>query len=562
MTMKKKIVINTGDTFRTVWKEPKGSGDVIAVSLAVTALVMAVIWYFALPAINLKSIGFWLFLLLGVFIYTAVKLLTGALKKKAAGIRTPFIILTALVVGLVGNLIYSSRLLHAKAYSEILQAKEADIDLIPSVSGSSSIALMDTASAEMLGDRKIGSLSNVVSQFNVGSYMQINYQEAPVKVAALQYDGFFKWNANKNKGVPGYVVVNPVDMSADYKALNEGLRYVPSAYFSQDLMRHVRFANPSLLVDNLHFEIDEEGKPWYVGSIYTHSIGLFGGKKVTGALIVDPVSGEMNRYELADVPVWADIVIDGNLICSQYNDHAQLQHGFWNSVFSQTDCRQVTSIRSVNEDGDEESYPDYGYIAKDGDIWIYTGITSLNGDSSNLGFILANERTLETNYIPCAGADEFSGMRSAEGEVQEKGYTASFPSLINVEGTPTYIMVLKDSSGLVKMYAAVNVEQYNIVATAASQAECIEKYRRLMHSENPEEGIDEDLPDLSTYTEKTIVIRKIETIDRGGDTYIYIVDEDNHIYNAKYADVIGMILAEEGDEITILTDGTGFVLKE
>jgi hypothetical protein len=185
MTMKKKIVINTGDTFRTVWKEPKGSGDVIAVSLAVTALIMAVIWYFALPAINLKSIGFWLFLLLGVFIYTAVKLLTGALKKKAAGIRTPFIILTALVVGLVGNLIYSSRLLHAKAYSEILQAKEADIDLIPSVSGSSSIALMDTASAEMLGDRKIGSLSNVVSQFNVGSYMQINYQEAPVKVAAL-----------------------------------------------------------------------------------------------------------------------------------------------------------------------------------------------------------------------------------------------------------------------------------------------------------------------------------------------------------------------------------------
>lgn len=563
--MKKRIVIiNENKAFRTVWKDSQFHADVTGISLLITAVIMAVIWYFMLPAVNLKNPVFWLFMFVAIVLYLFMKSLVGVIRKKTSGIRIPVIALGVLVVGLIFNALFSSRIFHAKAYSEILKVDDAEIELIPSVSGSSSIALMDTASAERLGDRKIGSLSSVVSQFNVGEYMQINYLDAPVKVAALKYDGFFKWNANKNKGIPGYVIVNPVDMSADYKSLNEGMYYVPSAYFSKDLYRHIRFRYPSLLVDNIHFEIDEEGNPWYVGSVYDHTIGLFGGKKVTGALIIDPVSGEMQKYALADVPVWADIVISGDLICTQYNDHAQLQHGFWNSVFSQKDCRQVTTIRSYNEDGDEEAYPDYGYIAKDGDIWVYTGITSLNGDSSNLGFILANERTAETKYITCAGADEFSGMKSAEGEVQEKGYIASFPSLINVEGTPTYIMVLKDSNGLVKMYAAVNVEQYNIVATAATQAECIEKYRKLMRAEiTPDEAnSDEPVIDTSSFEEKNITVAKIRTIDKGGDTYIYIVDENENIYSAKYADVIGMILVEEGDQIRILTDGANFILSE
>ena len=561
---KKTVIIDITNPSREFWKGSGFHADVFGISLLITALVMACLWYFMLPALNLKNPLFWLFMIAAVMLYLFVSAAVGAIRKKNIGIRTPLIVLTVMIAGLIINLFYSGRLLHAKAYSEILKVEDAEIDLIPSVSGSSSIALMDTASAERLGDRKIGSLSNVVSQFNVGSYMQINYQDSPVKVAALQYDGFFKWNANKENGVPGYVVVNPVTMYADYSSLSEGMRYVPSAYFGKNLYRHVRFHYPGLLVENIHFEIDEDGRPWYVGSVYDHTIGLFGGKKVTGAVIINPVNGEVQKYALNDVPVWADIVISGDLICTQYNDHAQLQHGFWNSVFSQTDCRQVTTIRGYNEDGDEEAYPDYGYIAKDGDIWVYTGVTSLNGDSSNLGFILANERTAETKYITCAGADEFSGMKSAEGEVQEKGYAASFPSLINVEGTPTYIMVLKDSNGLVKMYAAVNVEQYNIVATAATQAECIEKYRKLMNAEiSPEEAnSDEPAIDTSGYEEKTITIRKIETIDKGGDTYIYIVDENNQIYNARYADVIGMILVETGDQITIRTDGTHFLLSE
>ncbi len=552
MKTKQKIVDVVNE--RSLW-EGKGDIKTYLIVLLITLIPAYILWYLMIPALNLKSVAFWIYLFLISFFYLMNLFFYASIKRKPASLKVPTLVLVLLISVMVLAGIGGSRIFHAKRYSQILQVEDGEIGLIPSVDKTESIALMDTASAERLGDREIGSLSGVVSQYNVGNYIQINKSEMPMKVSPLTYDGFFKWLSNKENGVPGYVIVNPVDMSADYVSLQEGMKYVPSAYFSKDLARHIRMAYPNVLFDNLHFEIDEEGNPWYVASIYDHTIGLFGGKKVIGALLINPINGEVSRSEVKDIPQWVDVVFSGDLICDQYNDHAQLQHGFINSIFGQRDCRQVTVMPS--EDDEETYIPDYGYIAKDGDIWVYTGITSVNGDSSNIGFILANERTSETRFITSAGADEFSAMKSAEGEVQEKRYQASFPSLINVDGTPTYIMVLKDANNLVKMYAAVNVEQYNLVSTAVSQEECIQKYRTLIHSELE---ID-DIADRSDFEEKTITIQKIQTIDIEGNTWIYVIDTDNQIYRAKYVDVIDMIMHEAGDTITILTDGNMFTMK-
>ncbi|MCR5795004.1 MAG: hypothetical protein K6G61_06640 [Solobacterium sp.] len=527
------------------------------VSLLITLVIFAPIYYFIHPAVNIQNPGFWGMTIVFMLVYLMIKgiRIERSHEDKESAVLPAYIFIALICLFLLARFA-DSRIFHAKKYSSILTVQEADIDSIPTVSASSAIALMDTQSAEKLGDRKIGSLSHVVSQFNVGSYMQINYQGSPVKVAALAYDGFFKWYSNHKTGVPGYVLVDPVSMSAEYTALQEKLRYVPSAYFNEDLDRHIRFRFPTVMYDGLHFEIDENGKAWYVASVYKHTVGLFGGKQVTGAIVADPVSGEVTKYDAADVPDWVDIVYSGDLICMQYNDYGRLSHGFLNSMFSQADCKQVTTLERRDDDGDTESYSDYGYIAIGNDIWIYTGVTSVNGDSSNIGFILSNERTEETKYILCAGADEFSAMRSAQGEVQEKGYVASFPSLINVDGVLTYIMVLKDGNDLVKMYSAVNVEQYNTVAVGTTQIECLNKYRKLIGAETPA-----DEKSFDGFEEKTITVTAIESIVIGGDTWIYVADEEKNIYRAEYSDVIEMMFVKTGDTLTIYTDGDNFILQ-
>ena len=508
------------------------------------------------------------------------------------------IILAIICLGIV-PIFSDSKLLHANAYSSILQVEEADATELPDAELTNKIALMDTASAEKLGDREIGSLSDVVSQYAVTNYTQINYLGDPVKIAPLDYASFFKWFRNRQNGTPGYVTVSPVKMDAEYVKLENGMKYTPHACFRKNLMRHLRYSYPTKIFWGYHFEVDEDGKAWFVAPTVTKKIGLFAGTVVTGAVITDPVTGDTQWYENDKIPAWVDYVFDGNLICTQYNWYGQLSNGFWNSKLSQRGCRKVTESSISAEDGSYLS--DYGFIAKDTDIWIYTGITSVNGDSSNIGFIMSNQRTSETKYIPCAGADEFSAMASAEGEVQEKRYEASFPSLILLDGDPTYIMVLKDKSGLVKAYACVNVEQYNKVAVASTQDDCIQKYKALVGGTlSAEDAIDTntaadaavdsdgigssasggtdsdgsaangsassgsgyaavDAPtpiDLANAEEKEITVSKMETIDQNGNTWLYIVDSENNIYSAKYADVLNMLLVSEGDTITILTDGT------
>ena len=282
---------------------------------------------------------------------------------------------------------------------------------------------------------------------------------------------------------------------------------------------------------------------------------MFGGTTVIGCVVLDPVSGETQKYDAADIPKWIDVVFYGDLICEQYNWYGMFQNGYINSMFAKKDCKQVTTYYSSDDEADDETpVSDYGYVAKDGDIWIYTGVTSVNGDSSNIGFLLANERTGESRYYSIAGADEKSAMAAAEGEVQEKGYQASFPSLINIDGHPTYIMVLKDSGGLVKLYATVNVEQYNIVTTAETQAECISKYKSALGIENDE--ITEDIK------EKTITIASIKYIDIDGNTYIYLIDSDDNIFKAKASTNENMILLNVGDKVKIAYSGKTIISCE
>lgn len=566
------------------------NGKSILLAAIVTAVILALAFYFGLFAVNIHSQGFWGVVVVGCFVFFGVKTISywGFSMTKGIDITEseyqnhrntrlfiiPFVIIgVAIVISVAGSSIFN-----AGRYASIMQVEEGVFqeDLAETIS-TDSIALMDTYSAQMLGDREIGSLSNVVSQYNVSdSYTQIDKNGAPLKVAALDYAGFFKWVNNRSEGVPGYVTVSPVNMSAEYVTCEEGMIYVPSAYFQQNLYRHIRFGYPTAIIGNVHFEVDEEGKPYYIATVYKKTIALFNGQTVKGAIIVDPTNGDMEYYEVTEIPQWADVIFPGDLLCTQYDWYGKLSGGFVNSVIGKKGCKQVTQYLGDEEQSsayDAVPLNDYGYIVREGDVWIYTGVTSVNGDSSNIGFLLANERTGETHYYPVAGADEKSAMAAAEGEVQEKGYQASFPSLINVDGQPTYIMVLKDASGLVKLYAAVNVEQYNLVTTSATQAECIQKYRMLIGTGVQDEGTasqpeqsggeDSSVDEPITATDsKTIVVQDIKYIDIDGNTYVYVIDEDQQIFRQKAAANDALLFLQIGDKLNVSYNGKELVSFE
>lgn len=507
-------------------------------------------YYLIYPAINIHSFGFWFYLFVMALLVGGAFWLASYLCPKDAEVvkdnatfrenfsKLPFItkLCTFIVIFTFAfpllALIWGAPMFHAKEYASLMPIEEATFsENVEQTKNVKDIALMDTESARLVGNRKLGALSDLVSQYEVDEeYNQICINGAPFKVSPLKYASFFKTLKNQSKGVPGYIQVDPVKFTASYVTLKENLKYTSAAYFNYNLQRHVQFQYPTKLVSGYYFEIDDEGRPFYVCPTRTSRISLFGALDVEGVILCDPVSGECTYYNKDEIPNWVDRVYDGVLIAKKYNWFGMYANGFWNSLFSQTGCKQTTD--------------DYGYKVMDNDVWIYTGITSVTGDESNIGFIMVNQRTCKTYYYPVSGAEEYSAMAAAEGEVQEKGYVASFPSLINVEGSPTYIMVLKDNGGLVKMYAMVNVEQYQIVATGTREEEVFLAYKKLLKNQTSSQEA------LGSCTEE-ITISDIQFVTIEGSTTVYLKDEKKQVYKQNFAENEALIKLNPGDTITV-----------
>lgn len=538
-------------------KEKRGTYYLIAT--VVSVLWLGINYYMYFPAINIQSQEFWVWVLTHSAIITCIFAFAGLAKRKQNKNAVEWVkenisyfrygkgrfqVLTLILVPafcvlvLVFGTLSGAELFNAKRYAKLLEVEKREfVEDIPESENVDNIALMDTESARIFGNRKIGSLSDVVSQFEVDdAYTQINLNDKPMKVTNLRYAGFFKYLSNHKNGIPGYVKVNPVDSKAEYVKLDKGMKYVPSGYFNNNIYRYVQMHNPTKIIDGCYFEVNDEGAPFYVCPVMHARVGLFGGMDVKGAVICDPISGDMQYYDVKDIPKWVDRVYDGDLLERKFNWYGILSNGYFNSVIGQKGCIQTTA--------------DYGYKTIDDDVWIYTGVTSVTGDASNVGFVMINQRTSEARYYSISGAEEYSAMASAEGEVQEKNYKASFPSLINVNGTPTYIMVLTDNGGLVKMYAMVNVEQYNLVVTAETQEELFAKYKKLI-AKHGTGGKKENDKKEDTVKETEFVVADIEFITSEGETFVYIKDEIGNVYKQKFADDEGLIKISAGDTIAV-----------
>ncbi len=533
-------------------------GKKIVFSSILTLVIVAVAYYITLPPINFQSTDFWSFLTFSVVVFGVSNFLL-SINLKSAGEKagyTPLnlrrnkfaiivivLALLPMLVILVGN-IASSTFFNAKAYANIITIENAVFEEdMPETDTVSNIALMDSSSATTIGNRTLGALSNVVSQYEIApKYTQINYLGSPQKVANLEYVGFFKWLGNRDTGIPGYVMVDPVNISADYVELSKSMKYVDSAYFNEDLLRAVRFQYPTKIFHNFSFEIDEAGNPYYIIACAKPKIGLFGALDINEVITFDPCTGASEIFSVDETPSWIDTVYTGYLASEKYDWHGLYANGYWNSVIGNKDCKVTTD--------------DFGYIMIEDDVWYFTGVTSITSDESNIGFIITNARTGGYKFYPIIGAEEYSAMRSAEGEVQEKRYTASFPSLINISGEATYIMVLKDDAGIVRLYALVNVEQYTIVSTGETQ----ESAKRAYIEKLKQEGILEDNlvddPDLPIVNSATIIISDIRMPVLSGETVVYITDEKGTVYKEKLSQNEALILLSVGDKIELYYSDT------
>lgn len=505
----------------------------------VVILAAGLYYYIALPAFNIHSSDTWFFI---IFLLAVVAVIYAVRKKIGkAELRTSktmkffgFAILGLGIIYLVGSLL-SSPIVNAKKYQKLMKVEEGEFTEDIEELSFDKIPLLDKDTAQILGDRKMGSMVDMVSQFEADDiYSQINYQGNPVRVSPLKYANLIKWFTNRSNGIPAYIRINMATQSTELVKLNEGIKYTTSEHLNRNIYRHLRFAHPTYIYGELSFEIDEKGVPYWIAPVKKYNIGLFGGETVGKVVLCNAITGETKTYDIKDVPQWVDRAYSADLLVQLFDYYGTLKHGFFNSILSQKDCLKTT-------DG-------YNYLAQDDDVWMYTGVTSVNGDQSNVGFVLANQRTMETKYYKVEGATEASAMSSAEGQVQNLKYTATFPLLLNISDEPTYFIALKDDSGLVKKYAMVNVQKYQIVAIGDSVSQCEENYLELLFSNGVKE-VEKDTREVKTITGK--ITKIAQGVIEGTSHYYLMLENSEDIFDASVVDFIDVVRCEPGQEVTI-----------
>lgn len=514
-------------------------------------LAVAVYYYIALPPIHYASMDFWVFLaliLIGISVIEFLKdgsqlvLKKGNAKQQFKSMSLKYKLLlgilpVAAIVYLISSIIFSPFFM-AKQYSEMITVTQADFATDFPETDVNKIPLIDRDTAIRLGNRRLGALTNLVSQFVVSDeYVQINIKDYPYRVTPLQYAGFFKWLNNFQEGIPHYLKVDNVTGEVTVETPEQPIKYSYSDLFNRNIMRHLRFNYPMTLFGTPDFEVDDNGVPYYIATTYSRNFFFFE-PEANGLITVNASTGETQRYDKDNIPTWVDRVYSADLIMHQLQMNGKYANGFWNTVFSNEGVTQPTE--------------GYNYLPMNDDLYLYTGITSVVSDESNIGFVLVNMRTKEAKMYPLNSAEEFSAMGSAEGSVQEKGYKATFPLLINLSGRPLYILSLKDSSGLIKDYALVDVQNYQRVYVESSVERLLLSYA----AENPVNL--ENLETEEVLKTLTGVIDQIQAVVKDGNTVYYFL-LDGTVYQAPIQLNDQLPFLEAGQEVNLELNETGVV---
>lgn len=562
---------------------PEKAGLKIVINIVVTLIVAAVAYYFMLPPMNLQSYDFYIYWAIVIASYIGAAFVTsGAFVKpeyvpyvkKQAIVPVILALVLALIVG-VGYLV-SSPFFRAKDYAEILTIENAEFDntisVIDSISDFDKVPLIDKDAARALADKTIGDFSalGLESQFEIleADSTQINYKGSPYRVYPLQYGDVFKWFTNSvmgdnYEGIPGYVRVNLNTQEAQL-ITDFDIKYSTAEHFNEYLARHLRFKYPTYIFGDTSFEIDDNGKPFWVVEHIKKTVGLVGGDDVIGVLLIDAVTGDDIYYTAEEIGAdnseiaWIDQAYDADLLVQQYNYLGKYSGGFWNSIIGQSGVKQASQ--------------GYSFIAVGDDVYLYTGVTSVTSDDSILGFFFINQRTKEGFFYNTTGATEAAAQLSAQGKVSDKGWKAAFPILLNIDGEATYFMALKDDANIVKSYAMVNVQQYNVVAIPTQENDdltsAVSEYIKGLKALSPSVIIDVNFDasqNNSSSGNDTVtglasisgVVTDIRTTVVSGNTYFYIELDNSDVYYyvaAEVADIV--VLIDIGDKITVTIDET------
>ncbi len=534
-------------------------------------LILFIYVYFGLPFFNLRDASFFVTFIFIIMLPLSLVWLLYKKKKAAEDERTKFpghrydknlgvrkatvtkdeyyatykIILTSLVVVFVSGLLLIGilKLTGVKLFNAARYAKQLEITLstpeelnktFDYEEGSVELPTIDKELARKLAQAKLdeygAQYSIDIDNFTIIS-VERNGKTELLRVTPLEYSNVFVSMSRMSKGTIGYIEVNVVTKEAKLIKFdeNDGLKYMPSGIFKYDLDRHVRSKYPSTLYYHKYFEIDNEGNPYWVIPTVKKEIGMFDGATPDDIILVNPINGEMKKYELGSQPDWVQRCVDEKVLEKQANNALSLKNGFWNRYFAKKEVFQLS-------DG-------YNYLLKDNATYYISCITSPNeNDQTSIGFLIINLKTKEAIRYSCPGITEMRAREIAmyDERVKAQALDATWPILVSYHGVPTFFVVLKNDVQAQKI-VFINVETGESVGMGDDITSAKLAYDSLLSNQN------------NILKEDKTVTGTVTAIRDTGDSIEFMIDSVTIVYFKADVDVsLDTRFLKVGDTIEIV----------
>lgn len=436
---------------------------------------------------------------------------------------------------------FSGRIVNADAYRNLTTIEEGSFekDFPEADPNGINIPFVSMEIAQQLGDRTIANVESAELYEVDDEYNLIEYQGDYYRISSLSYGGILRAFNARTRGIPGYVLVNARTQEAKFCEVKGGYFYSPSALFDQKLYRHLRRQfRTAIFGEKSYFEIDEEGHPYWITEVITKTIGVFGGNKVNEIVITDAVNGESRVYKIDELPNWVDHAFLLSYLTDKANDYYGLVHGALN--FSGKDVKRLSNGYT-------------SFINENGEVCFTMGLTPANEAKSNIGFILINSRTGKIKQYIADGIQESTAQSRVETLVQNYGYKATFPQVINIEGIPTYLMCLTGGDGLIQDIALACIStSSNATAYAPTLEDAIIKYKSALRNS----GAINKSPVNEESTTVEGIIKHIYSAEIEGTTYFfYVIENDEHLYKASISLNERQVLLTPGSSVKLTYNG-------
>ncbi|UCZ55237.1 hypothetical protein LGQ02_04285 [Bacillus shivajii] len=430
----------------------------------------------------------------------------------------------------------------ADAKYNLAGGEEVSVEDLAPVS-EESIPVVSRNYARYRADVQMGQLDNPAF-YTLGETRIQRVDDTLYWITPIEYDDFFRWM--RSDAVPGYIRVNAENSRAEPQLVLTDMTIVPSGFFHENLERHVRMEYPDVLMLDTTFEIDSEGNPYYIVS-YGHYTEFRRVADVDGVIIVNPTTGEIEKYEKENAPEWVNRIYPPHIAEERNNWFGIYKHGLINRFFGREGLTEPT--RWTADDAVA------GVVDRELNLnWFSDHMrlqTGQEASNSMVGFTMFDARTGELRYFRDASGslNGRTAMNLAERTFRRDDYVAGTPTLYNIYGQYTWVVPLMDRNSVLRQIMLVNASSEHIYGYGSTKREAFGAYQLELSTTVDDDMVPGELTDLK---EITAMVERVYHWDREDNVTVRLLLEGyDRIFTVNSSSYPRSVFIESGDEITI-----------